>query len=166
MSDGDLEKLDHYFADVLTVPDPRKLSFFVWYTVTTHFCLRGGELQAKLRKSDLIFSTMDDKEVIHLATDFMTKNHRGGLDGTSFTTTGCISNDLQVSAVKKYLSVLHPKCDRLFQWAKTSPGMHFSVDTACWFMCSPLSHNILSGMMGRLSEAAELSQSYTNHCCV
>ena len=107
---------------------------------------------------------MDDKEVIHLATDFTTKNHRGGLDGTSFTTTACISNDLQVSAVKKYLRVFHPKCDRLFQRAKTSPGMHLSVDTACWFMCSPLSHNILPGIMGRLSEAAELSQSYTNHC--
>ena len=35
-SDADLDKLDHYFAYVLTVPDPRKLSFFVWYMVTTH----------------------------------------------------------------------------------------------------------------------------------
>ena len=75
LSDGDLEKLDHYFAEVLPVPDPRKLSFFVWYTVTTHFGLCGGELQAKLRKSDLIFSNMGDKEVIHLATNFMKKNH-------------------------------------------------------------------------------------------
>ena len=65
---------------------------------------------------------------------------------------------------QKYLSVLHPKCDRLFQRAKTSPGMHLSLDTACWFMCSPLSHNILSGMMVRLSEAAHLSKAYTNHC--
>ena len=100
LSDSDLEKLDSYFSDVLTVPDPRKLSFFVWYTVTTHFCLRGGELQAKLQKSDVIFTTVDDNEKIRLATDFMTKNHRGGVDGTSFPTSGCITDDLQVRATK------------------------------------------------------------------
>eukprot|EP00117_Sycon_ciliatum_P004994 scpid80416/ scgid9125/ len=86
---------------MLTCQDPRKLSFFVWYTVTTHFCLRGGELQAKLKKSDLVLTVVEGKESFHLATDFMTKNHRGGLDGTTFASNGCINDDVQVNTIKK-----------------------------------------------------------------
>lgn len=34
----------------------------------------------------------------------------------------------------------------------------------CWFMRSPLSHNLLDSMMKSLSDAACLSRAYTNHC--
>lgn len=99
----------------MTISDPHKLSFYVWYVVTTHFCLRGGEIQVKLKKSDLVFSIVDGEERIHLATDFMTKNHYGGLTSTSFTSNGCIEDERQVAAVRKYLDHRHPACDRLFQ---------------------------------------------------
>ena len=39
ISDEDWQKLDEYFADVLTTLIPRKLTFFVWLQILTHFCL-------------------------------------------------------------------------------------------------------------------------------
>ena len=71
LADADLQVLDSYFADVLETADPRKLTYYVWYTITTHFCLRGGEVQCKVRKSDLVFNGSDGKESIRLATDFI-----------------------------------------------------------------------------------------------
>ena len=162
---GDLEKLNLYFADVSETSDPRKLSMYVWYILTTHFCLRGGEVQAKLTKSDLVFSAPDGKERVTIGTDFMSKNHTGGLKGSSFTSIGCVEDDVQISVLKNYLSKLHPDCDRLFQRAVTDVGMTLEKSThSTWFWNSPLSHNLMSGMMRRLSDAATLSQSYTNHC--
>lgn len=48
ITNGDLEKLDLYFADINRTEYPRKLAMYVWYVLTTHFCLRGGEVQSKL----------------------------------------------------------------------------------------------------------------------
>ena len=165
LADVNLQVLDSYFADVLETADLRKLTYYVWYTITMHFCLRGGEVQCMVRKSDLVFNGSDGKESIRLATDFMSKNHSGGVAGTSFTSTGTITDDTQVKAIRKYLSHLHPDCDRLFQRAKTAAGMAIA-DSECivWFMKSPLSHNILSCMTRRLSADAQLSHSYFNHC--
>lgn len=73
------------------------LTRYVWFHVSLHFCLRGGEPQCKLRKEDLVFEICDGVEVIKLQCDFMSKNHQGGLDGSDFTTKGCISDDLQVT---------------------------------------------------------------------
>ena len=165
LSDMDLDRMDEYFDDVLECADPRKLSYYVWFTVTTHFCLRGGEVQCKLKKADLVFQTVDGREVIQLHTDFMSKNHSGGTTGSSFNTAGTIADDKQIKAIKLYLSHLHPQCDRLFQRAKTLPGMAMAdASASCWYMNVPLSHNLLSNMMKRLSVDAQLSQSYTNHC--
>lgn len=166
VSPGDLEKLRLYFDDVDTTDDPCKLSMYVWYLVTTHFCLRGGEIQSKLSKSDLVFSSPDGKERITLATDFMSKNHSGGLKGTSFSTIGCIEDDAQIATIKTYLERLNPNCDRLFQRANLrKTGMSStSSSSSVWYMNMPLSHNLLSVMMRKLSAAADLSQTYTNHC--
>ena len=49
ISDEDWSKLKLYFSDALTSVDVRKVSFYVWFHVSLHFCLRGGELQSKLR---------------------------------------------------------------------------------------------------------------------
>eukprot|EP00117_Sycon_ciliatum_P047524 scpid82513/ scgid33940/ len=104
---------------------------YVWFISTTHFCLRGGEVQAKLVKSDLVFSSPDGRERVTLATDFMSKNHTGGLKGSSFSSIGCIEDQRQIRVIKKYLSHLHPECDRLFQRARTTKGMADS----CWYIC-------------------------------
>ena len=46
ITNGDLKKLEQYFADIHQTQDPQKLSMYVWYVMTTHFCLkrrRGSE---------------------------------------------------------------------------------------------------------------------------
>lgn len=164
ISDSDWEKLQVYFEDILATRDPRKLTMYVWFVVSLHFCLRGSELQARLRKQDLVFNSVDGVETITIATDFLTKNTQGGLKGRSFETKGCISDPKQVQAVKFYLERLHPDLDRLFQRAKVGRGESVSPVETCWFVKQGLSHNILSGMMKQLSESACLSYAYTNHC--
>ena len=77
----------------------------------------------------------------------MTKNHRGGLIGSASTTAGCIKDAVQVAAMRRYVSMLHPDLDRLFQRARAPAGMLVSENDECWFMRSPLSHNLLDGMM-------------------
>ena len=44
ISDEDWLKLKEYFADALTSLDIRKVTYFVRFHVTLHFCLRGAEI--------------------------------------------------------------------------------------------------------------------------
>eukprot|EP00117_Sycon_ciliatum_P049545 scpid80614/ scgid35100/ len=164
ISDGDWTKIEEYFNDVLTSNDPRKLTMYVWLLVSSHFCLRGGELQARLKKDDLVFSMVDGKETISIATEFITKNSRGGLAGKGFQSKGVIDDEQQVATVKRYFSKLHPRIDRLFQRARVAKGEVLPSDMPCWFIKSPLSHNLLGMMMKMISESAGLSTVYTNHC--
>ena len=39
ISNKDWQKLEEYFADVLTTLNPHKLTFFVWLQISVHFCL-------------------------------------------------------------------------------------------------------------------------------
>ena len=160
ISDDDWKLIQEHFADISTTLDPRKLTTYGWFVVSSHFCLRGGEVQCKLKKQDLLF----ESGRLTLATDFMTKNHRGGLTGSASTTAGCIKDAVQVAAIQRYVSKLHTDLDRLFQRARAHAGMLVSENDECWFMRSPLSHNLLDGMMKGLSHAAGTSRAYTNHC--
>jgi len=53
----DKARLQTYFADVLETNDTYKLQSFCFYNLAIHFGLRGGEVFAKLRKSDVEFRT-------------------------------------------------------------------------------------------------------------
>ena len=132
----------------------------MWFSVSLHFCLRGREIQCQLRKEDFIFKKDENgDDYIVLSRDFLSKNHQGGLTGTGHTSAGCITDPTQVSAVRRYLSVLHPACDRLFQRA-----MLTARAGSTWYMNMALSHNLLGKMMFEISAAANLSRTYTNHC--
>lgn len=165
INEADWNKIQGYFDDVLTTLNPRKLTFFTWFHISAHFCLRGGEVQAKLMKDDLVFERDGNGiECITINKDFMTKNHQGGLTGSETTTTGRIQDPKQVAAIKRYLSKLNPDLDRLFQRAFGGGTTIMEDDAATWFMKAPLSHNMLTSMMKRLSEEVGLSKLYTNHC--
>ena len=71
---------------------------------------------------------------------------------------------MQVAAMRRYVSKLHPDLDRLFQCPRAPAGMLVGEIDECWFIHSPLSHNLLDGMMKGLSHAAGTSRVYTNHC--
>ena len=94
----------------------------------------------------------------------MAKNHRRGLTGFASTTADCIMDAVQVDAMRRYVSKLHPDLDRLFQCPRAPAGMLVGEIDECWFIHSPLPHNLLDGMMKGLSHAAGTSRVYINHC--
>lgn len=54
-----------------------------------------------MKKSDLVLKKNNEGEDIFvLQTDFMSKNHQGGSQGSNFETNGCICDRDQVQAVK------------------------------------------------------------------
>ena len=163
ISDLDWQQLHSYFSDVLTTLDIKKLAYYVWFNTTLHFCLRGNEAQTKLKKTDLLFTTIEGERAIVLNADFLSKNHQGGVAGSSSETKGAITKPEMVATFERYISKLHPELDRLFQRAKYGEGV-LKEDSPVWFMNQPLGHNTLAKMMKNLSEAAKLSSVYTNHC--
>ena len=111
---------------------------YVWMMLSLHFCLRGREIQAQMRKSDIVFGTDEDGDtIISLASDFLSKNHQGGLDGSAFSSAGVIRDKIQVSAIQRYLSHLQPDCNRLFQRAVS--GGTFPMAEGVVHQVSPLS---------------------------
>ena len=122
ISDLDWQQLRSYFSDVLTTLDIKKLAYYVWFNTTLHFCLRGNEAQSKLKKTDLLFTTIAGERAIVLNADFLSKNHQGGVAGSSSETKGAITKPEMVAAFERYISKLHPQLDRLFQRAKYGEG--------------------------------------------
>ena len=117
------------------------------------------DFYCSLRKKD----GTEYKRSSYLNADFLSKNHQGGVAGSSSETKGAITKPEMVAAFERYISKLHPQLDRLFQRAKYGEGV-LKVDSPVWFMNQPLGHNTLAKMMKNLSEAAKLSSVYTNHC--
>lgn len=64
-----------------------------------------------------------------------------------------------VKSFEKYLSKLHPLCDRLWQ----RPRETVSEDEAVWFYNSPVGERVMAGFMKKLSRSCSLSTIYTNH---
>ena len=161
LTQEDLCRLERYFSDVLQGNDPIKLTEFVWYVITLHFGLRAREVQVQLRKSDLEFHSDDSGDYFVLNKDFASKNCQGGTKGREFETIGRVQNANQVKALRLFLSKLNPGVERLFQRARM--GFVQEEDTT-WFQRQVLGKNLLGTMMERISQHANLSQRYTNHC--
>ena len=156
ITSADWERIQESFSDTDTTTDAVKLCQYVWFHITVHFCLRGSEVQTQMMKQDLDFVTSGDgSEMIKLSRDFMSKNHQS----LAFSTAGCITDEVQVTIIRKYVSKLNSGVDRLFQRAP----MNVNETMTCWYMKSPLSHNILGVMLRRITEAANCSKQYTNH---
>ena len=161
LSQADKERLDLYFADVLTTEDTYKLQSYCWYNMARHFGLRGGEIFARVKKSDLDFRTTEDgTPYIVLNADFLTKNTKGGVNAREFQTCGRIHDEMQVKAMQRFLARLHPSEERLFQ--RVLAGVRPS--SGPWFANMPMGHNPLGNMMPLLSVRANLAVRYTNHC--
>ena len=62
------------------------------------------------------------------------------------------------------MSKLNPDLDRFFQRASVSAGCSVTHPDSAWYIRSPISQNLLSSTIKRLSLQAKLSKSYTNHC--
>ena len=123
-----------------TMPNilPRSAGFFATY----HFSLRAREVQACLRKTDLLLQKdQNGAEFFSLSTDFCTKNSQDGLKGgESKVSVGRFKNAQKVKAIKLLVSKLNSACDRLFQLAK----LRVNAEGPTWFVAALLGKNTLS----------------------
>lgn len=92
IGEEDWKTLQRYLEDVAETTNMKKLTYYIWFHLTVRFCLRGGEVQAQLTKSDLEFTTVNGTEVLRLATSFMSKNHQGGPTGSDWSSAGVSTN--------------------------------------------------------------------------
>jgi hypothetical protein len=67
--------------------------------------------------------------------------------------------DCPVASFEKYVSKLHPSCDRFWQY----PSTRFSASTKFWYCNKPIGKNPMGKMLKKLCGDAELPNAYTNH---
>jgi len=89
------------------------------------------------------------------------KNHR---ENDKEKTSGIIpespgSEYCPVQSFAKYISKLHPSCDRLWQ----KPRDDFDDSDKTWYYNAPIGEKTLGNFMTSLSKLCRLSQIYTNH---
>ncbi|CAC5407418.1 KCTD1_15 [Mytilus coruscus] len=124
---------------------------------------RGAENMDKMTKDTFIVKT-DPKTKTKYVTkemDEVTKNHRFNdkENVTAIMPEQPDSPSCPVAAFQKYISKLHPKCNRLWQ----RPLGSFCEDSATWYCNSPVGRDTLGQFMNKLSKLCSLSQVYTNH---
>ena len=161
---GDMEKM--YSSGILSNQNPTALQRKVFVETGLHFARRGREGLRELRKDSFVIKKDDlGKEYVTIAYHELSKNHNG-LDlkdkekvPIMFAQGG---KDCPVVSLKLYLSKLHPGNDTFYQKPRIK-GWHIS-DTSTWYENKAMGKNTLGSMMQKMSEAANLSRTYTNHC--
>ena len=125
------------------------------------FCRRGRQNLRQLKKTDFeIKVNSQGKRCVVKTTDELTKNHRAH-DVQAEEGGMMIANDgpfCPVSSFEKYLSVLNPMNEYLFQRPKKSAG-----EGEIWYDNMVVGENTLGKKMKVISHQAELSTIYTNH---
>ena len=146
---------------MLTADGTFKLQSFCWYVIALHFGLRGGQVFAQFKVSDLVFKKDEGgKDFVQLHSDFSTKNTPSGTKSKEFSTCGRIQDEMQVAALKRMIHFLKPGVQRLFQ--RVLLGRR-DRQKGPWFARMALGHNQLKDMMPNLSVRANLRKRYTNH---
>ncbi|KAK3727519.1 hypothetical protein QZH41_001174 [Actinostola sp. cb2023] len=153
---------------VLALSNPLALFRNVWFHVVLFFCRRGREGQRQLKPSSFKFEVdPSGRKFVTMTHDELTKNHPGGVGDVSSTEKYARMYETEdvndgYKALELYISKLNPKCDSLFQY----PRRNWSVDDSdnVWYEARPLGVNKFDGMMKAISEEAQLSKLYTNHC--
>ena len=152
-------------SQVLALSSPLSHLRNVWFHVILFFCRRGREGQRTLKTTSLKFEVdPTGRNYATMAHDEATKNHPGGIAVVSSTEkyarmyeTDDVNDGYK--ALKLYTSKLNPKCKSFFQY----PRKNWSFEDNVWYEARPVGVNSLDSMMKNVSEAASLSQLYTNH---
>ena len=149
----DLEKI----TKSLNKNDPAELQLLVWFYIQYYFCRRGRENTALMTKSELIFSKINNKEIISLRNE-ETKNHKE--INESQDSGGIIvsldSDKCPVKIIKLYLSLLNDGFENLWQKPMT-------VGHSKWYACQKVGANKIGEFMKIISKKCSLSTIYTNH---
>ena len=134
----------------------------VQFDIRFYFARRANENIDKFTK-DTFKLQLDQNTGIRYITkqmDEQTKNHQDDLEfysGHMPELKG--STYCPVTSFLRYVSKLHPQCDAL--WQQVKEGNLNDVDI--WYKPRKIGPNPLGAFMSRISHAADLSRSYTNH---
>ncbi|KAK7094672.1 hypothetical protein V1264_006191 [Littorina saxatilis] len=157
------EDLKTLYASKFMSPNtPTGLLNKVQFDVRFYFFRRGLENFEKMTK-DTFGVKIDQttgKQYVIKRFDELTKNHRAGdeeLVTGVMPETG--DSSCPVYSYNKYLSLLNPKCERLWQF----PINTFHGDDETWYDNRPMGVHTMKKFMAKLSELCQLSQMHTNH---
>lgn len=94
----------------------------------------------------------------------LTKNHRGDTADSDDKSPRMYEEPgnerCPVNSFEKYLAKLHP----VNKWLWQKPREGFEEEDSVWFCNVPVGKNTLGNMMQKISQEANLSKMYTNHC--
>ena len=161
IDEKDLEKLSDYF-DRTT---PEKLQHEIFYNFIYHFGYRGREWMRSITKESVQISVDESgREYVDLLTPLQEKNVKPSTSRRHYESNKTIlmyalpdnPRNCPVEAVKEYLSKL--RSDALFP-------KPLQNNKQSWFSDKQnLGKNMLNDMMKKISFAAGLGRTYTNHC--
>ncbi|XP_072176075.1 LOW QUALITY PROTEIN: zinc finger MYM-type protein 2-like [Diadema setosum] len=152
-------------SSALDVSTPRGLQNKVFVDIMLHLCNRGRENLRNFSKTDFDIATDSTNErYVYLASDKLTKNHRGESLDDSRSQQGRMYEthkpDCPVEAFQVYVSHLNPGNDDFFQ----RPKVNAESDEQVWYCNAPVGKNTLGDKMRKISLEAQTSKIYTNHC--
>lgn len=156
---ADLRKL--YHSMYLDPSTPAGLGNKVQFDIRFYFCRRAMEGMEKLTKNhfQVVTDATGAKSVIQVLGE-QTKSHReNDQDEPEARMVETGGRLCPVANFEKYLSLLHPGCDRLF----VSPVDAYRPEDTCWYTRKPFGYSKLRYFLPKLSKLAGLSKSYTNH---
>ena len=144
---------------------PRGLQNKVFIDIMLHMSQRGRENLREMESYEFeIKRDANNRRYVMRVRDRLTKNHR--LDdarsqaGVMYETPQDPEN-CPVNSLEKYLMRLNPNCDAF--WQRPKPPSQVKDDDV-WYDNVPVGKNKLYNKMKELSEQANTSQVYTNHC--
>ena len=161
---GDMKKLVE--SSVIGTGNPMSLQRLVWLSLALHFGKRGSEGWRGMTKNTLVQSVdAEGKTFLEYSACEKQKNHPGDVGAASYRPEARVyarpgSPLCPVEAYNKYLSVLHPEICELWQ----KPNHHWKGPECFWYCRAPMGRKMLDTMLKRMSEEAQLSKLYTNHC--
>ena len=164
ISDADMKKLNEYFMSHNSTTQEKQ--FIVAFNIIYYFCLRGRENLRSLKRDSIGFDIDESgKEYAFIQTSLLSKNVKASLNAKDFEDVKgarlySLTNDndsiCPLKLLREYLQLL-PK--------ETKDNCIFPLPTKNGYSSTAVvGKNTLGNLMPKLSDAAQLSQRYTNHC--
>ena len=148
-------------SGVMSVNSPISLVRKVFFDLLFYFCRRAMEnLRLHTKTTFVVKVNEHGVEYVEIDIDEWEKNH--GLFGDEYEGGRMYADGTEtcpVTSFKKYISLLNPAHNALFQRPKAT-----TPQSGPWYDRQVIGEKSLEKMMKRMSQEAGLSQLYTNHC--